>query len=67
MKPMTSATFATLGARDFTNGAVLDEIRAALVDREALLDDRMAYAGFIAESHLVGEFAAWNERRKAGL
>jgi len=34
---MTTKKFSTLGKRDFCNGAILDEIAAALADREKLL------------------------------
>jgi hypothetical protein len=39
---MTVANFDKLSNRDFENGAVLDEIRAALVEREELLTGQNA-------------------------
>jgi len=41
-EPMTLRSFETLTYRDFSNGAVLDEIAEALAERERLLKERKA-------------------------
>ena len=56
---VTPGWFDSLGWRDFENGVVLDEISAALADRQALLEfiDQVRTEAETAED--AGDFILW--------
>lgn len=48
-RPMTAKDFNKLSKRDFDNGAITDEIHAALTERESLVSELTALRSLVRE------------------